>query len=77
MSVLTKNERDGLDDVFLSIHSHADKFQKMKELSSFVIHYNPPIFFFKLLKQAKNGLKKVKVSRFLGKMSKKKKNLSK
>ena len=25
MSALTKNERDGLDEVFLSIHTHTDK----------------------------------------------------
>ena len=77
MSALTKKERDGLDDVFLSIHSHVDKYQKIKELSSFIIHHNPPIFFVKLLKQAKYGLKKAKISRFLPKTGKKKKNLSK
>lgn len=77
MSALTKNERDGLEDVFLSIHSHADKYQKLKELSSFIIHHNPPIFFTNLLKQAKHGLKKVKISQLLAKTTKKKKNLSK
>ena len=30
MSALTKKERDGLEDVFLSIHSHTDKYQKIK-----------------------------------------------
>jgi hypothetical protein len=77
MSALTKNERDGLEDVFLSIHSHSDKYQRMKELSSFIIHHNPPIFFVKLLKQAKDGLKEAKISHFLAKIGKKKKNLSK
>ena len=77
MSALTKKERDGLDDVFLSIHSHVDKYQKIKELSSFIIHHNSPIFFIKLLKQANYGLKKAKILRFLTKIPKKKKNLSK
>jgi len=77
MSALTKKEREGLEDVFISIHSHADKYQKFKELSSFIIHHNPPILFLNLLKQAKHGLKKVKISQFLAKTSKKKKNLSK
>ena len=77
MSALTKNERDGLEDVFLSIHSHADKYHRVKELSSFIIHHNPPIFFIKLLKQAKDGLKETKISRFVAKYAKKKKNLSK
>jgi hypothetical protein len=49
----------------------------MKELSSFIIHHNPPIFFVKLLKQAKDGLKKAKISHLLAKIGKKKKNLSK
>ena len=77
MSALTKKERDGLNDVFSSIHSHVDKYQKLKELSSFFIHHNPPTFFFKLFKQAKYGLKKAKNSRFLAKKGKKKKILSK
>jgi len=77
MSALTKKEREGLEDVFMSIHSHPDKYQKIKELSSFIIHHNPPILFINLLKQAKHGLKKAKISQFLLKTSKKKKNLSK
>jgi len=77
MSALTKNERDGLEDVFLSIHSNAEKYRRMKELSSFIIHHNPPIFFAKLLKQAKYGLKETKFSHFIAKLAKKKKKLSK
>ena len=77
MSALTKKERDGLEDVFLSIHSNSDKYTKLKELSLFIIHHNPPIYFTKLLKQAKYGLKEAKISNFIAKLTKKKKNLSK
>ncbi len=77
MGVLTKKERDGLEDVFLSIHSNSDKYDKIKELSLFIIHNNPPIYFAKLLKQAKYGLKEAKISNFIANLTKKKKNLSK
>ena len=30
MGVLTKNERDGLEDVFLSIHTSTDKYKKLR-----------------------------------------------
>ena len=37
MSTLSKSERDGLEDVFLSIHSNQDKYQKIKEISTLII----------------------------------------
>lgn len=77
MSALSKKERDGLEDVFLSIHSHDDKYQKIKELSSLIMKSNTPINFSNLLKQARYGLKETKLSHFLAYLSKKKKNLSK
>ena len=77
MSALTKNERDGLEDVFLSIHSNNDKYQKIKDLSSLILDHNSTINFSNLLKQAKNGLKETKLSHYLAYLSKKKKNLSK
>jgi len=77
MSALTKKERDGLEDVFLSLHLDARKYQKFKELSTFIMHNNPPLFFVKILKWAKYGLKEAKISYFSSKFSKKKKNLSK
>jgi len=77
MSALTKNERDGLEDVFLSIHSQADKYRKIKELSAFIKiknkKINPPY----LLRRAKNGLKETKILHFLEQLTKKKKKLSK
>ncbi len=77
MSALTKKERDGLEDVFLSIHSHNEKYQKIKEISSLIINNNTTINFSNLLKRAKYGLKETKLSHYLAYMSKKKKNLSK
>ena len=77
MSALTKKERDGLEDVFLSIHSNNEKYQKIKEISSLIMSNDTAINFTKLLKQAKYGLKETKISHFLAYISKKKKNLSK
>jgi hypothetical protein len=77
MGVLTKNERDGLEDVFLSIHSSTNKYKKLKDLSTLIMAHETAQNFKKLLKQAKYGLKETKLSQFLLKYSKKKKNLSK
>lgn len=77
MSTLTKNERDGLDDVFMSIHSNRDKYSKIKDLSSFIINNDISFNLSKLLKHAKIGLKKTKSSDFFTFFTKKKKYLSK
>jgi len=77
MGVLTKNERDGLEDVFLSIHTSTKKYKKLKDLSTLIMSHNTTLNFKKLLKQAKYGLKETKFSDFLLKYTKKKKNLSK
>ncbi|MFT5660371.1 MAG: hypothetical protein ACI9TV_001012 [Sulfurimonas sp.] len=77
MSVLTQNERDGLDDVFSSIHSSNNKYKYIKELSAFIISKEKGFFPTKLLKQAKYGIKQTSFSHFLSFTSKKKKKLSK
>jgi len=77
MSTLTKNERDGLEDVFMSIHSNRDKYEKIKELSSFIINSEISFSLSKLLKHAKIGLKKTKSSKIFTFFDKKKKSLSK
>ena len=76
MGALTKKERDGLDDVFLSIQS-TKKYEKIKNLSTLIISKSFTINFKKLLKQANYGLKETKLSHFLLNFGKKKKNLSK
>ncbi len=76
MGALTKNERDGLEDVFLSIHS-VSKYEKLKDLSALIITKPTALNVKKLVKQAKSGLKETKISHFLLKFAKKKKNLSK
>jgi len=77
MSALTQNERDGLDDVFLSIHANKDKLQKIKDISSIILSNGNKFAIPKLFKQAKYGMKATKFSHFIPFLSKKKKNLSK
>ena len=77
MSTLTKQERDGLEDVFMSIHSNSDKYKKVKEFSSIIIASDISYVTSKLLKSAKIGLKKAKYSQILAFLSKKKNSLSK
>ncbi len=77
MSALTKNERDGLDDVFLSIHSQQDRYLKIKNISTLIMSRSKSINFNNLIKQAKIGLKETNIHLFLSALSKKKKILSK
>jgi len=77
MGALTKNERDGLEDVFLSINSADEKYDKIKDLSYLIMSHKTTRNFSKLLKQAKIGLKETKLSQFLARYYEKKKNLSK
>jgi len=77
MGTLTQSERDGLEDVFLSIHSNKIKYNKIKELSSLIYSKEISFFLSNLLKRAKTGLKDSKLSNFMTILGKKKKNLSK
>jgi len=77
MSALTKSERDGLEDVFLSIHSNHDKFKRIKDLSALIISRKNNFSIPTLLKQAKYGLNETKFTHFMTYFDKKKKNLSK
>ena len=77
MSALTQKERDGLDDVFLSINSGNDKYKYTRELLTLVISKKGDFSMTKLFKQAKYGVKQSSFSHFLAFITKKKKNLSK
>ncbi|MBU1659836.1 hypothetical protein KKG72_12425 [bacterium] len=77
MGALTKKERDGLDDVFLSIHSNHNKYKKLKEISSLIMSRDNHFSMRNLLKQAKYGLKESKISQLFTLFCKQKKNLSK
>ncbi|WP_373036606.1 hypothetical protein [Sulfurimonas sp.] len=77
MSALTKQERDGLEDIFLSISTDNTKYEKMKEFSSLLMSKNISLNTSKFLKMAKIGLKESKLSQFITLFIKKKKNLSK
>jgi len=76
MGTLTPQERDGLNELFLSMQKR-DKYTKIKDLSVFIISKPVKKELIKLLKQAKYGLKETKKSYILLNFHKKKKNLSK
>ncbi len=67
MSTLSQSEREGLEDVFLSIHSNQSNFEKIKA------YYYPQ----NLLKQAKYGLKSTNISTITAYFNQKKNSLSK
>ena len=77
MSALTKNERDGLEDVFMSIHTNQDRYQKFKDLATLLLSKESKYQIKKFIKVAKYGLKEARISQYFTKTSKKKKNLSK
>lgn len=77
MSTLSKEEKDALEDVFLSIQTNSSRFEKAKELSSLIIGDEISSIVSKLLRRAKFGLKKKKTWYFLSFSGKKKKSLSK
>ncbi|MDX9757427.1 MAG: hypothetical protein RBT52_08025 [Sulfurimonas sp.] len=77
MSALTKQERDALEEVFLSIHTKNNRYEKIKEIPSFIITADISVALSKLLKRAKFGLRKRKISQFFSFFDKKKKFLSK
>ena len=77
MSALTQQERDGLEEIFLSIDTRNKKRTKLKEISSLIISKNISLNTIEFLKVAKLGLKESKLSQFITLFVKKKKNLSK
>lgn len=77
MGALTKKERDGLDEIFLSMKNHTNRYERFKQLSLLLMPHNSPINIKKLYKQAKYGLKETRISVFLSELIKKKKKLSK
>lgn len=77
MNALSQNEREGLEDVFSSIHSNTNRYEKIKELSSLIMSCTTKVDIQKLLKSAKKGVEETKISHYLLDISKKKKNLSK
>jgi len=76
MSALTKEERDGLEDVFLSIHSTGKSHLNIKDFYALIITNRISLSVSNLLKRAKIGLKKDKRTQFSSFFVKKKKPLS-
>ncbi len=77
MSALTKEERDGLEDVFLSINSSNNKYKYLKDLSSFIFSKKHKYSVQKLMKLSKYRVIETKYKHLLSIFNKKKKNLSK
>ena len=71
MSALTQNERDGLEDVFLSIHTE-NRLKKIKNISSFLISKNIAYSTQSLLKRAKYEFKGISFSQLMPFLDKKK-----
>lgn len=77
MGALTKQERDSLEEIFLSISKGDDKYSRLKQYTSIDISKNISLNVSRLLKMAKIGIKESKLSQFITIFSKKKKKLSK
>jgi len=77
MSTLTQNEREGLDDVFRSIHTHNNSYLKFKKISTVFTSTQDRLNIKNLIIEAKIGLKETRLPSFFSTFSKKKKNLSK
>jgi hypothetical protein len=67
MSVLSKNERDGLEDVFLSIHTHQEKYERIKSLASLLFCYKNDIKFKNIFKKTHVNFQEKKLLQFFKK----------
>jgi hypothetical protein len=77
MSILTQNERDGLEDVFSSIHSCDTNHRLLKGVLPLIMFIKRYFLETKFYKLAKYGVKAIYFSHFSSFKHKKKKNLSK
>ena len=77
MGALTKQERDSLEEIFLSIGKSDDKYSRLKQYTSINMSKNISFNASRLLKMAKIGIKESKLSQFITLFGKEKKNLSK
>ncbi len=77
MSTLTKDERNGLEDVFLSIHTNKAKYHRLKKLVTLSLLNEIKQQYEIIIKETKYKPTLVKFSKFFTKTEKKKKYLSK
>ncbi len=77
MSTLTKNEREGLEEVFLSIKRSHTKYEKLKYFISLWLHIGIKPHDTNSSKSAKTGKFRDKLTKNFNFFSKVKKNLSK
>ena len=73
MGVLTKLEREGLEEVFLSIHTKNEKYQKFKNLSALIMKQKIGFSGSNPFKGANFGLNELKLSYIITYLLKKKK----
>ena len=77
MGGLTNKEREGLEDVFLCIHTDNHRNYKFQKIYTLISNQNIDFLKYNIYKGANFGLKRVKISYFFNKITKKKKYLSK
>lgn len=77
MSYLTKSEREGLEDIFLSIHTNDNKSLKLRRILTSLHYKLVPFFTYNLYKKIKTHTKQPKFPYFRAYLTKQKKNLSK
>ncbi len=77
MNTLTEKERNGLEDVFNSIHVDKTKYPISYYLSSFLLIDKTVLKSKTFAYRVRNSMKSTKISRLLTNYIKKKKNLSK
>ncbi|MDY0116411.1 MAG: hypothetical protein RBR59_02415 [Sulfurimonadaceae bacterium] len=76
-TTLTQQEREALEDVFLSIHTNKQKYEKLKEISQLLLCKNISYRFENLFTDLKVGIKQTSFSSFTTIFSKTKKHLRK
>lgn len=76
-TTLSQQEREALEEVFLSIHTNQRKYEKLKEISTLLLNKNISYNFENFFINIKTGIKQTKFSRFITIFSKTKKHLRK
>ncbi|MGE4509591.1 MAG: hypothetical protein AB7D43_00650 [Sulfurimonadaceae bacterium] len=74
---LTKKEREGLEDVFLSIHANKQKYERLKRISHLLLHQKVSLHLENIFKSAKKGIKQTNFSHLTTFFAKTKKYLRK
>lgn len=76
-TTLTQQEREALEDVFLSINANKQKYEKLKEISQLLLRNNISNRFENFFTNLKSGIKQTNLCSFTSFLSKTKKHLRK